>query len=231
MRRRGRAPSPAEALARLRASVPEIFPVCVMRHAATLRLAPSTPRQAIDAYWRAHPLRADRLARALAARSGAPPGWRWRIGREGGLPKTFRLPPTPYREDAHASPPGHCCICGGPAFRFGWHRDLWGDGNPNRRVRWHAACVVAWRLWRAPRGFVRPLSARQNRRCAETGRRLLRSAEIDHRIPLFRVWRDHRELGWPALLDFWGAPNLFVIARERHAEKSAGETRRRGDPA
>jgi hypothetical protein len=35
---------------------------------------------AMDAYWRAHPLRADRLARALAARSRAPEGWKWQIG-------------------------------------------------------------------------------------------------------------------------------------------------------
>ena len=31
-------------------------------------------------YWRAHPVRADRLARVLAARSGAPAGWTWRLG-------------------------------------------------------------------------------------------------------------------------------------------------------
>ena len=33
--------------------------------------------------------------------------------------------------------------------RFGWHRDLW-DAGINRRAVWHTACVVAWRLWRAP---------------------------------------------------------------------------------
>jgi hypothetical protein len=41
---------------------------------------PPTPRLAIDSYWGAHPLRADRLARALAASSGAPRGWSWRLG-------------------------------------------------------------------------------------------------------------------------------------------------------
>ena len=42
---------------------------------------------------------ADRLARALAARSQAPDGWTWRLGdRRSDLPFTFRTPPAPYRE-------------------------------------------------------------------------------------------------------------------------------------
>ena len=52
---------------------------------------------------------------------------------------------------------------------------------------------------------------------------MLRSAEVDHRVPLFRVWRDHRDTPWPALLAFWGAPNLQVINRSAHAEKCARE--------
>jgi hypothetical protein len=41
---------------------------------------PPTPRLAVDSFWRAHPTRADRLTRALAARSGAPRGWTGRLG-------------------------------------------------------------------------------------------------------------------------------------------------------
>ena len=37
------------------------------------------PRLAVDGYWRTHPLRADRLTRALARRSGMPKGWTWRL--------------------------------------------------------------------------------------------------------------------------------------------------------
>ena len=109
------------------------------------------PRIAIDGYWRAHPLRADRLARALAAESGAPSGWTWRLStdRRDGLPATFRSPPAPYREAAFSRGPGYCCVCGQPVYRFGWHRDLWQRG-PNRNAGWHTACVVAWRLWNAP---------------------------------------------------------------------------------
>ena len=42
-------------------------------------------------------------------------------------------------------------------------------------------------------------------------------------MPLFRVWREHRDLPWPNLLGFWGLPNLQVINRDVHAEKSAAE--------
>ena len=57
-----------------------IFPSAVLSRALGRPFVPPTPRLAIDSYWRAHPLRADRLARALAARSGAPSGWTWRLG-------------------------------------------------------------------------------------------------------------------------------------------------------
>jgi hypothetical protein len=218
----------AQALTMLRASAPDAFPAGVMLHAERQRWTPRTPRAAVDSYWRAHPIRADRLARALAERNGAPEAWAWRLdGEGGGRPKTFRLPPAPYREAVHVRGPSYCCVCGGPVFRFGWHTDPVGDGRRNGRARWHACCVVAWRLWRAPRIFLRHLGARQGRRCAETGRRLLRTAEVDHITPLFLVWRDHRDLPWPELLRFWGAPNLRVIGRESHTEKSAREVRTR----
>ena len=42
-------------------------------------------------------------------------------------------------------------------------------------------------------------------------------------MPLFRVWKAHRDTPWPQLLGFWGLPNLQVINRDSHAEKSAAE--------
>jgi hypothetical protein len=42
-------------------------------------------------------------------------------------------------------------------------------------------------------------------------------------FPLFKVWRDYRDRSWPALLAFWGVPNLKVINRAVHVEKSARE--------
>jgi hypothetical protein len=56
---------------------------------------------------------------------------------------------------------------------------------------------------------------------------LWRNAEVDHQVPLFRVWRDYRNEGWPNLLSYWGLPNLQVINRDVHAAKCAIEARDR----
>jgi hypothetical protein len=182
------------------------------------------PRLAVNSYWNAHPVRADRLARALAARSGTPPNWIWRLGSasDEALPRTFRMPPAPYREPAFSRGPGACCICGQPVYRLGWHADLWGAG-PNRNASWHAVCVTAWQIWNAPSDQVTVLKRLQRHRCAASGKRLLKSAEVDHRVPLFRVWRERRDAPWPSLLSFWGLPNLQVINREQHVAKCADE--------
>jgi hypothetical protein len=207
------------ALARFTGALPERnFPKVVLRHALAARWTPALPSRAVEAYWRAHPLRADRLARALARRSGAPPGWRWESAET-----SLRAPPAPYREAAFNRGPGHCCVCGQPVFRFGWHRQLSPNEAPNGRARWHAACVAAWKFWSAPSDQVRLLKRVQKRRCAESGARLLRGAEVDHRVPLFLVRREHRGLPWPDLLAFWGAPNLQVVNRGAHIQMCAVE--------
>jgi hypothetical protein len=97
---------------RLNRAPPDIFPKPVLIHALRQRWTPTMPRPAADAYWRAHAIRADRLSRALAARSGAPAGWTWRVGSDDGLPATFRQSPAPYREPRFAKGPGFCCVCG-----------------------------------------------------------------------------------------------------------------------
>ena len=124
-----------QALARLTKSLPGIFPPAVFARALSRPFIPPTPRLAIDSYWRAHPIRADRLARALAARSGAPRGWMWQLdsNRKAGLPITFRMPPAPYRECAYTRGAGFCCVCGQPVYRFGWHVDLW-DAGANKNA-------------------------------------------------------------------------------------------------
>ncbi len=214
----------AQALVRLNKARPEVFPAAVLTHALARRWTPPTPRLAIDSYWRAHPLRADRLARALAAKSGAPAGWTWRLksGAESELPVSFRAPPAPYKEAAFSLGPGHCVVCGQPVYRLGWHIDLW-DRGPNKNAVWHTACVTAWQLWNAPSDHAQLLRRLQGRRCATSGARLWKTSEVDHRTPLFRVWREHRDTAWPTLLGFWGLPNLQVINRAAHVEKSATE--------
>jgi hypothetical protein len=217
-----------QALARLTKSLPSIFPAIVLARALSRPFVPPTPRLAIDSYWRAHPIRADRLARALGTRSGPPNGWTWRLGsnRKAGLPITFRTPPAPYRERAYARGAGFCRVCGQPVYRFGWHVDLWNDG-PNKNASWHCACVIAWEFWNAPSGEAPLLRRLQARRCGQTGKRLWKNAEVDHRVPLFQVWNEHRDTPWPQLLEFWGLPNLQVINRDAHAIKSALEARDR----
>jgi hypothetical protein len=223
-----------QALLRLNKALPETFPAPVLTHALARRWTPPTPRLAVDSYWRLHPLRADRLARALAAKSGAPADWRWRLKTDGedDLPLSFRAPPAPYREKQFSRGPGYCSVCGQPVFRLGWHIDLW-DRGVNKNAVWHTACVVAWQLWNAPSDHAKLLRKLQGRRCATSGERLWKTSEVDHRTPLFRVWREHRNLAWPDLLAFWGRPNLQVINREVHVEKSVAEavSRRRAAAA
>lgn len=211
-----------KSLARLERAMPAIFPRPVLIHALARPFIPPTPRRAVESYWRAHPLRADQLARALAARNGAPEDWRWEIGGKG-VPATFRTPPAPFRHPAFARGPGHCCICGQPVFRLGWHTDLWGEGRVNRNAGWHAACVAAWRFWGAPNDQVQMLKRRQARLCGEGSKRLLKTAEVDHRVPLFQVWRERDRHSWPELLRFWGAPNLQVVNQDAHRAKCARE--------
>lgn len=215
-------------LVRLAKALPRIFPSAVLSRALGRPFVPPTPRLAIDSYWGAHPLRADRLARALAARSRAPTGWSWRLAdnRKKGLPAIFRTPPAPYREHAYALGPGFCCVCGQPVYRYGWHVDLW-DTGANKNAVPHCACVVAWQFWTAPSDHARLLRRLQARRCGESGGRLWKRAEVDHRVPLFRVWSELRDTPWPALLDYWGLPNLQVINRDVHVAKCATEVQHR----
>lgn len=207
-----------EASARLaRARTPP--PPPALLHGLKRRWIPKTARAAVDGYWRAHPLRADRLARALAARSEPPAGWRWTAPE---IRAGFRLPPQPFRAEA-GSKAGNCAVCGQPVFRLGWHADLWGDDAPNPRAGWHAACVAAWRFWLAPQSARKLVARIQRHRCALTDRRLLRDAELDHRVPLHEVWRDRREAPYSELLSYWGLGNLQVVNAQAHAGKTAAE--------
>ena len=72
--------------------------------------------------------------------------------------------------------------------------------------------MAAWRIPELPRDH------------AHGWQRLWKSAEVDHRVPLFRVWEEYRDVPWPKLLDFWGLPNLQVINRDAHVAKCAVET-------
>ena len=62
-----------QVLERLSKNLPATFPPAALARALSRSFIPPTPRRAIDSYWRAHPIRADRLARALAALKRADP--------------------------------------------------------------------------------------------------------------------------------------------------------------
>jgi hypothetical protein len=76
---------------------------------------------------------------------------------------------------------------------------------------------------------LRALKVRQKHKCLATGRRLLKTSEVDHRTPLFAVWSEHRQRPWPELLAFWGAPNLQVINKSAHLEKCSREAAERAE--
>ena len=42
-------------------------------------------------------------------------------------------------------------------------------------------------------------------------------------MPLFQVFKEHRDLPWPQLLSYWGLPNLQLINRDAHVAKCAAE--------
>jgi hypothetical protein len=117
-------------------------------------------------------------------------------------------------------------VCGQPVYRFGWHLDLWNAGT-NKNANWHCACVVAWEFWNAPSGQARILRRLQARRCGQTRGRLWKNAEVDHRVPLFRVWSEYRDAPWPKLLDYWGLSNLQMINCDVHAAKCVTEAQER----
>ena len=100
--------------------------------------------------------------------------------------------------------------------------DVW-EAGANKNAIWHCACVVAWEFWKPPSGQAWLLRRPQARRCGLIGMRSWKNAEIDHRVPLFRVWREHRNAPWPKLLGYWGLPNLQVINRDVYAAKCATE--------
>jgi hypothetical protein len=106
-----------KARARLMRNLPEVFPGAVLVHALSRPFLPATPRRTVDSYWRYHPIRADKLARALAALSGAPEGWVWRAGIQKSEPLvSFRVPPTHFANRPIRRAPAIVVCAGSPYF-------------------------------------------------------------------------------------------------------------------
>ena len=198
-------------------------------------------RLAVDLYWRRHVLRADILARALCRKTGAPPGWSWEQHRRDteeqprfsvileGLVETgrdlnavgHRVPPLPWKPIIERlGLQGRCVVCARSIWRYGSHKPHEVDLKVNARASWHACCITAYRLWTMPNDYRWQLGWTPYSDLVP---------EVDHTIPLYRVWRDHRGTPWPDLLGYWGAGNLSVLSVDAHKAKNAIEARERAD--
>lgn len=189
------------------------------------------PPERLAAFFAARPALAERAALALLRRAPPPEqGW---TGLSHG-----RNPPVVWDRR-----PGHCPICRQPTFARG---SWWPEAGPARaNRRWHAACLVAWRVWTDPAAQARYLAERQGLVCPETGRRLNRvrrwtgrdpdgrsisktsdhlvSVQVDHHVPLWQVRREGNIHPWPAVLAFWGVGNLRALSSKGHRIKTGRE--------
>ena len=189
----------------------------------------------------AAPCRRKLLAGTPHAGGSAPPGlWRREAASHpdglGGLadhegdklPRSFRVPPAPYREPGFALGPGSCCICGQPIYRLGWHRDLWSDGKPNVRAKWHACCVAAWKavdLAQRPRGHLACAPApalRRHRRASASEQRRSITAR-----PCSRFGATIGKPRGPRSSGFGACRTCQAINRPAHTLKCAAEARDR----
>jgi hypothetical protein len=101
---------------------------------------------------------------------------------------------------------------------------------------WHELCVTTYFLWTKPSNYARALIHRQGGKCAMTGESLfgpdgLRTepVEVDHKIPLYQVARDHAAEPWFEQIRFWGLGNLRALSRLGHRIKNEMEAAERAE--
>lgn len=193
-----------------------------------------TPSLRVQRYWYRHPFRAFYLMRALMRENPRPfsrewpemksngktiktPSGRWEFKISKERPQ-FRKPPQPYL--------GGCPMCGGVRYNLGWHSDWDGKGK-SKQGWWHQSCSSAYRLMTSPAEFSQVFYDRQGGFCALTNDPLSDSYDIDHIIPLYRVFRDFGHLEQDELIGFWGPGNLRAITKEAHKRKNAYEAAER----
>lgn len=195
-----------------------------------------TPSLRVDRYWRKHPVRAFQLMRALMRSNPNPYERDWPqfvtaskwCALENkhiyGVPKPkFRIPPQPYKYG--------CPMCGLTRYSLGWHTD-WDAKGMSDRGYWHKACAAAFRMMQTPNEFANFFKDRQNNICAITGVSLAGTKyNIDHMIPLYRVYRDFGHLPIDQIVGFWGPKNLRAISLKAHAAKNKHEARERSSYA
>jgi 5-methylcytosine-specific restriction endonuclease McrA len=176
--------------------------------------------------WHAHPLRAERVALALARRA---PFGAWD-------PSTsHRLPPLPFKTiegrkkagfGTLESFRGRCYVCGQHVYKGGRFRPSKPGEKPGRG-NWHACCLAAYMLWtnhRSALNFIEPRCA-----CCKTPGFNAAEFQADHKVPLYRVVRDYWAMPWYDRLAYWGLTNLQALCELCHKRKNKREARdRRG---
>ena len=160
--------------------VPTIFPSGVLSRALNRPFVPPTPRLAIKSYWGAHPFRADRLARALAARSAAPSGWTWRLGTaRAACPSRSARHPRPTAK-AHTHWARDFAACAVKQFIASAGTLTFGALVPTRMPS--GTALASSRGSTGMRRVARPNScAPESRRCTLSGGRLWRNAKVESR--------------------------------------------------
>lgn len=176
--------------------------------------------------------RAEAITRILCWRSGPRPDYDWRPAprpycsmydrREysGGRPvRTHRDPPLPFHADRPR--PGWCRVCGQPiGSQGGWR--ITAKRPQSTRLTWHSVCTETYFLWVKTSNYTAVIARRQDGICPITGE-VIRYGEVDHRVPLYRVAREHADLPWCEMIRFWGLSNLQVLSRAGHLQKCREE--------
>lgn len=136
----------------------------------------------------------------------------------------FREFPKPFNHGGHGA---GCPMCGGVRYNLGWHTDWDGTGK-SKTGYWHKACAAAYALMSTPNEYSSFFYTRQDGFCSVTGEELIDGQyQIDHIIPLYRVYRDFGHIPVLELIEFWGPNNLRAITTEAHKDKNRYEARER----
>ncbi len=175
-------------------------------------------------------VRAQRRVLTRCRKSGLVEGFSWPAPRRAHYrpgafhPGAHRTPPLPFHAFKHLGP-GFCRVCGQP---------IPGKDGKASRLTWHPDCVTVYNAMTKPNDIAGLLILKQKGICTVTGepigppaRPYVISADVDHKVPLFRVARDHATEPWFELLRFWLLGNLRAITHEAHLVKCRDEARER----
>lgn len=119
-------------------------------------------------------------------------------------------------------------MCGGKRYKLGWHKDWDGSGESDKGW-WHVSCGTAYSLMTTPNDFVDYFKKKQNGLCGISGEKFIAGEKIDmdHTIPLYRVFRDYGHLPIEKIMQFWGPRNLRAVKNSQHKIKNKYEAKER----